>query len=391
MTVLHNTLNQSRLSLDVADALLKTDEFAFAVIDASFRILKVSNNFKHLTSTDHDPLGLTLESALWEFVGMEDELTAVLHNKSPKFQLQHISRTLSDGSDAYLHFEVTAQKLQNHQPGLFLLIQDQTELGIAHQRLTQQKNKLYLLKNELDNTNQTLNHTIKMKDVFLSMATHDMRNPLSAIMGYASLLMSTNGVKDESARDEMLHAIIDQSNHLNFLIDDIVIVDKLKNGQLVLDIEETAVDDILTKTIEALGPIIEKKHLTFHLTLQQEPLLVPVDKQRFWQITYNLLSNSLKYTPDWGKVEVNAKLTKTKFVLRVSDNGLGISKENLAKLFNIYYRTDSARTSSISGNGIGLYIVKTIVEAHQGDIFVESTVGEGSTFIIELPLLGQNT
>ena len=78
-------------------------------------------------------------------------------------------------------------------------------------------------------------------------------------------------------------------------------------------------------------------------------------------------------------------------MLRVSDNGLGISKENLAKLFNIYYRTDSARNSSISGNGIGLYIVKTIVEAHQGDIFVESTVGEGSTFIIELPLLGQNT
>ncbi|MEM7332507.1 MAG: HAMP domain-containing sensor histidine kinase [Chloroflexota bacterium] len=386
MKLFNNNNARAPISLNIARAILDSEVFAFAITDQFFNILEISANFKALLAPETDSVvGLPLQEALWEFMGTESELTAVLHDQRPKFQLQHINRTLPDGSTGYLNFEITKQRLNNQQAGLFLLIQDQTELGVAHQQLTQQKNTLYLLRNEIDKTNQTLTQTLNIKEVFLSMAAHDMRNPLSAIMGYASLLLSANGVQEPQARDEMLHSIIEQSKHLDFLINDLVTVDKLNNGQLHLQIKPSDVGDILTKTIEALGSNIQKKDLIVRLILPPSPLVIPVDPQRFWQVSYNLLSNSVKYTPDGGVIEIKAYTTDEHLIVQISDNGMGISQENIARLFNLHYRTANAKQSKISGAGIGLYIVKTIVEAHKGDIFVESYLGKGSTFTIELP------
>ena len=388
MKLQHESIKTTPLTLDVAHALLKSDAYAFALMDESFTILKTSTNFDAFITGDASAVGLPLQEALWEFMGMEDELTAVLNNNRPKCHLQHINREQSDGSVIYLSFEITRHRLNNDQFGLFLLIQDQTELGVTHQQLTQQKNRLYLLRNELDHTNQALTKTLRIKDIFLSMAVHDMRNPLAAIMGYASLLLSHNGIDAIDTRDKLLQAIVEQSNHLNFLISDLITVDSANSGELQLEIEDTAVDNILSQTIESLGQQIQKKKLTVQLLLPRAPIIIPVDPQRFWQVSYNLITNSIKYTPEGGIIEVEAYIEESHFVLNVSDNGLGISQENINNLFNMYYRTSDAIESSIVGTGIGLYIVKTVVEAHQGKVSVESTLGEGSKFTIRLPISG---
>lgn len=379
-------LKQTHAAANVAHALTRNHGIAFAYMDHTLNIVRTSSNFEAVVSPDGSSvLGLPLTAVLYEFTGMEETLTAVLIGEQPQFELKHINRELFNGSVAYLNFLIT-RVVDNSTPHLFLLIEDETELGNIHQKLIQERNQLHLVRNQLAEANQALSQTIALKELLLKMAAHDMRTPLSAIMGYASLLLSQNGVEDIETRDGMLNTIINQSERLDYLIKDVITLDKLNQNQLILDIQKTAVDPTLNEIVEALSLLTTKKNITISLNMQNTPLYAQTDQQRFWQIAYNLISNSVKYTPKNGRVEINAYQTPHHFILEVADNGPGLSQENMENLFTLYYRTESAKQSASGGFGIGLYIVKTLVEAHNGNVFVESLLGEGSTFIVKLPL-----
>ena len=129
------------------------------------------------------------------------------------------------------------------------------------------------------------------------------------------------------------------------------------------------------------------KNFQFELALLPSPYYLWIDRQKITRVFYNLLSNAYKYTPPDGRIRIQMAQQEENVIIQITDNGYGMNKEQLDQLFQPYFRTKEARESKISGSGLGLYIVKTFVEAHGGSIQVTSQLGHGSTFTISLPIL----
>ncbi len=227
---------------------------------------------------------------------------------------------------------------------------------------------------------------------FISTASHEMRTPVASIQGFIELALNTKVAQiDTKARDylEKAHAA---TKHLGDLFQDLLTVSKSEDGRLVNNPSIIDVYVLLQELAEQGRFIAEKKGLQLIFDQQSNtdtktvaPLLyVHADPERLREIMMNLIDNAIKYTPT-GMITIGASLKQTSVLLRVSDTGMGIAAEDIPHLFQKFYRTDNSATREIGGTGLGLYICKRIVEQMGGKIWVESTIGAGSTFYVELP------
>lgn len=223
-----------------------------------------------------------------------------------------------------------------------------------------------------------------MKDSFISMASHELKSPLSVIRGYVSFLKDGTGGRE--AQSEYLRRIDVSAEELRQLIDDILDVSRIEQGRMSVAPTRLHPYEVITEVIEMFREQAVKKALTLTLvsssTSQQQ---IIVDRARFKQVLINLVSNAVKYTKE-GSIIVSLEVDEDNVLIEVQDTGIGLSAEEQQHLFKKFYRATSEESKGVPGTGLGLWITASLVKAMGGSISVESMRGVGSKFVLAFPV-----
>jgi two-component system OmpR family sensor kinase len=228
----------------------------------------------------------------------------------------------------------------------------------------------------------------KMKNEFLSTMSHELRTPLSSIKAYSETLISSLEMIDKEMLEEFLTTIHNESEHLEALLNNLLDYSKLETHTLTIDRTKTDMIELMNSVIKALNDSIESKSIEVSVELEEDSIILDIDKTRIKQVLLNLIQNAVKYhdeSKDKKVIKILIRTTLKECIIKIEDNGLGIAEEHLDKIFEKFYRADSSLTYNVQGTGIGLAIVKELVDLHGGSINVESVLGEGSTFTLTLP------
>ncbi|MCP4292632.1 MAG: response regulator [bacterium] len=245
-------------------------------------------------------------------------------------------------------------------------------------------------KNELEQSVAKLRDMDLVKDQFLAACSHDLRSPLTGILGYAQLLEDREGIFGQDL--EMVQGISRSGNYLLSLINDLLDIGKMASGRTTIRQDEVDLYDVVEDSARSLIHTAAPKGVTLDSFSGSENTKVCGDRSSLMRVCNNLLSNAIKFTPEGGDVTVSVRDGREgELVLAVTDSGIGIKEEDIPELFKRYTKTSQSGTSGEKGTGLGLSITKELVEAHQGTVSVESTVGEGTTFRIHLPTFAGQT
>ncbi|WP_410881009.1 sensor histidine kinase [Myroides sp. DW712] len=220
---------------------------------------------------------------------------------------------------------------------------------------------------------------------FLGNISHELKTPLFMIQSYLETL-SDGAIDDLEVRDRYLERAEQGVDRLIYIVKDLDMISKLESGDLHLNIVEFDLVEMIQHAFDFLEYKAKKKNISLLFDMgYKKPIYVVGDKERIGQVVTNLIENSIKYGKEKGTTEVSIEnLVKNKLIVRVTDNGLGIRKEHIPRLFERFYRIDKSGARSVGGSGLGLSIVKHIVEAHDEHIYVESSYGYGSEFSFTL-------
>jgi len=230
--------------------------------------------------------------------------------------------------------------------------------------------------------NERLREADRLKDEFVALISHDLRTPLTSIMGYLELAMDDESLGEEPRT--YLEVVQRNSDRLLRLVNDLLFVARLEAGELDLHPQEMDVAAIVRQSIEEARPRAAGKSIELGCEVQSVPP-IDADKGRMFQLLDNLVSNAIKFTPEGGRVDVRVLVRDGRVRIEVADTGIGISEEDQRRLFQRFFRAETATARHIPGTGLGLYISSAIATAHGGSIDVESRPGEGTTFCVELP------
>lgn len=239
---------------------------------------------------------------------------------------------------------------------------------------------------ELRRAERTAAAANRAKSDFLAVISHELRTPLNAISGYVELMqLNVNGPLTEKQR-ESLDRIQRNERHLLALIDDILGFARVEAGRLTLDIRHVNVAEAVSEVEPLIQPEVQKKKLEFSSARVDPMLTVRADPERLRQVLLNILSNAVKFTPEAGRISVGAEASPGKRIrFFVTDTGIGIPKEDLDRIFEPFVQADYGRTRPYPGVGLGLAIVRDLVTAMEGEIQIESKVGDGTTVSVLLP------
>jgi len=226
----------------------------------------------------------------------------------------------------------------------------------------------------------------KMKDDFISMASHELKSPLTAIRGYIEILkdsLTTKGKNIKNDNVQVLENMESSASRLEELVSDLLDVSRLQQNRMPINLSKVDLDNVIEGIIKELMISAKNKGLDLIYVKPKNIVEVLADAGRVKQILINLLSNAIKYTPK-GKVEITLREDAKNIFVTVADTGLGISAKNLKKLFSKFYRVKTDKTVNISGTGLGLWISREIARKMKGDLTVESIEGVGSHFTLKL-------
>lgn len=224
----------------------------------------------------------------------------------------------------------------------------------------------------------------RMKDNFISMASHELRSPLTAIKGYLEFFMEKNEQKVDADSRRYLENISISINRLGSLVNDILEVSRLEDNQIPMDIIMTEPIPIIIESAQEMKPAADQKGLVLSFLPVSLPK-IEADPERLKQILINLISNAIKYTPT-GKIDIFAKAKRRELLITVADTGIGISSEDQATLFKKFSRIQNEKTKDIVSTGLGLWIAADLAKKMNGNITVESIEGVGSHFTVHMPL-----
>ena len=222
----------------------------------------------------------------------------------------------------------------------------------------------------------------RLKNEFVNTVSHDLRSPLTAILGYVDLLDRVGQVNDQQR--EFIHRVQVSVESITALVNDLLELGRIEAG-FDSQNEVVPLEGILRYSLETVGGQISEKHLNMHLDLPMNIPPIRGNPIRLRQVLDNLVGNAIKYTPEGGEITIQMEVQDEQVIFRISDNGPGIPPADQPHIFEKFYRASNV-PKGVGGSGLGLAIVKSIVDSHQGRIWVESLLGKGSTFTVVLPL-----
>jgi two-component system phosphate regulon sensor histidine kinase PhoR len=225
----------------------------------------------------------------------------------------------------------------------------------------------------------------KIRRDFVANVSHELRTPLTTIKGYAETLLE--GALKEEVASQFVQVIKRHSDRLEKIVEDLLILSKIESKEFQLRRESLSVSDLIEDVLDFIKEPLNKKKMSVFVGELPPTLLVYGDRQYLEQVLINILDNAIKYGHERGRIVISATERDQREVeISVKDDGIGVPKEDLLRVFERFYRVDKGRSRELGGTGLGLSIVKHIVQAHGGRIWVESQLGEGSTFYFTLPI-----
>lgn len=255
-----------------------------------------------------------------------------------------------------------------------------------YEELSRLNNELVNMQRELSKKNRELDELNKLKNQFLGIAAHDLRNPLGVIMGFSEFLLEDaeeNGSEDNLM---MLNSILTSSEFMLRLLNDLLDVTAIESGNLNLNLVKTDLVPIVKKNVELNNVISHKKNISIHFIQSGQFPEINFDSGKIEQVLNNLISNAVKFSQPGTNVFVRLSENESEIIVSVSDQGPGIPEPELEKLFKPFKKTSVQSTAGEKSTGLGLSIVRNLVLGHKGKIWVESKVGKGTTFYFSLPV-----
>jgi signal transduction histidine kinase len=238
---------------------------------------------------------------------------------------------------------------------------------------------------EIQEKSQQLELASRHKSQFLANMSHELRTPMNAVLGYTDLILDNIFGDVPEAIRETLERVKSNGQHLLGLINDVLDLSRIEAGQLTLSLSDYSMGEVVQSVASAVESLAAGKKLALKAIV---PVDLPPgrgDERRLTQVLLNLAGNAIKFT-DTGEVSIEARVAEGAFLVAVSDTGPGISEADQARIFEEFQQVDSSSTRKKGGSGLGLAISKRIVELHGGRLWVESKLGEGSTFSFTVPL-----
>ena len=284
------------------------------------------------------------------------------------------------------------RRFRGYEAGAVDFIQKPIEADVLRSKanvfmdLYLQRQQIIAQRDELETLTAALQAADQQKNRFLAVLAHELRNPLAVLAGGLNILeRKTDLDVIETIRKSMRQHL----GYMTRLVDDLLDINRIERGKISLRRDEVLLADILPSALEVAAPAIEAGNHTLAVDLPRHPIMLEVDPARFIQIVGNVLGNAARYTPKGGRIEVSVSCTANYAKIVISDNGVGIPADHQRRIFEIFEQSDAGMGIVGDGLGIGLALVKQLVELHDGKIeLVSSVPGEGSTFEIQLPTRG---
>jgi signal transduction histidine kinase len=290
-------------------------------------------------------------------------------------------------SEPILNLANTAHEVSRHKDySIRAAKKNEDELGVLVDAFNEMLTQIQKRENDLEERTTQLVQASRMKDEFLATLSHELRTPLNSILGWAVLVREGKLASDRE--QSALEAIERNARMQARLIEDLLDVSRIISGKFTVDSSVVGLNQIVESAIDVVRPAALAKHIRIELNKPSTPVRVSGDAARLQQVVWNLLSNAVKFTSDRGSIVVNFAVAEQHATISVSDNGAGIAPEFLPYVFDRFRQADGSSTRRHGGLGLGLAIVRHIIEMHGGSVSVESRgKGQGTTFTIKLPLL----
>ena len=335
----------------------------------SGQILHVNPEARTLFGIPPDQTDLNLRD-LW-LTDHADRLDEILHiGVNQSLEMNDLDMVNLDGRQIPIDLRACAIDYEN-KVAVYFLFRDITESRRAQEEILEANRKLQ----ELD----------QLKTDFINNVSHELRTPISTIQFAEASLK--NILKDTPDKNipKLLGFIRDDGKRLRDLIEQLLQFSRLDAGQLKLNIQHTDLSHLLAQVQTEVALLVQAKNQTLAVSPARSSFALEGDSEQLHRVLVNVVNNAIKYTPKDGKIQIDLSQTNGQFTIQVSDTGIGIPSKDLSHIFDKFYRTNQDAVLNEPGTGLGLTIVKGIVEAHGGQILVESEEGSGTTFVIHLP------
>jgi two-component system CheB/CheR fusion protein len=354
-------------NLEYAEDLIAMVPVSLLILNADLRVISANRSFYHTFKvTPEETVGqfiYDLGNRQWDIPELRELLEHILpeHTTVEGFEITHDFPSIGRRSmllNARQNREFSQINL------VLMVIDDITELKRAHEELR-----------EVD----------RRRSEFITTVSHELRTPLQSIMGFTKLMVQDKA-PDPITQKRFLDTIDKQSERLAGLIGDLLDISRLESGKFVLNRQRLSLRDTIRSAIYELSNLIKEKAILIVDNIPEGLPEIEADESRIKEVMLNLVGNAIKFSSEGGKITVNAQATHNEILVQIIDQGIGIPAEALPNLFQKFYQINGSSTRIRGGLGIGLYITKQIVEAHGGQIWVESELNKGSTFSFTLPL-----
>jgi len=266
------------------------------------------------------------------------------------------------------------------------------EMIVRLQKVLEERQRFVRLRDfatQLEKANQELKKIDEMKSEFVSVASHELRTPLAAIKNAVQLILQGRTGEINENQKNFLSMADRNISRLTNILNDLLNLSRIESGKIDLKIEELDPRSTMEFIVSSLKPQADGKSIQLRTEIQKELPSVYGDREKIEQILTNLVGNAIKFTPEGGEITVSTRASprrKNELAISVSDSGIGISEDQFEKIFEKFHQVEGSLHRSVTGTGLGLAITKGLVEAHHGEIWVESQIGKGSTFTFTLPI-----
>jgi len=368
-------INENLVNISLLDFIDNNSNIIVLIFNDNGKIIKSNNFFIKFTGKNED--NITLKEV---FVDFHLLISEQIYQKHDNPILINIST--KNGIPQTFYFRI--YPIENY----FLAIGEMNNIEIEELRISllQLNNELSNLSRKLHKKNAELEKLNDLKNQFLGMAAHDLRNPIGIILSYSDYLLEETRNSLSEKQFKFVEIIRNSSEFMLHLLNDLLDIVKIEMGKLVLKKEKCDLINLANENIELNRVIASKKDISIYLNTYDEIPDLEIDKLKIQQVFNNLISNAIKYSHNNTKIIVSIFKCNDSVEISIKDEGQGIPENDLNNLFKPFYKANVSTTANENSTGLGLVIVRKIILGHMGNIWIKSKVGEGTTVFFSLPI-----